>query len=105
MICTGLAGGRNGITPEMAAVNLKDARIPDNAGQKPVEEKIIREGPESLLSTLPVRKMKEELSGNGIPCDISYSAGTFVCNEVMYRLLFYMKESGREKKAGFIHVP
>lgn len=103
VICVGLAGGRSGITPELAAVNLANARIPDNKGNQPAEEKIIINGEERLLSTLPIQAMVERLHDAGLPAEISESAGTFVCNEVFYSLMQMTQCS--DIKAGFIHVP
>lgn len=105
VICTGLAGGRKGITPELVAVNLRHARIPDNAQFKPVWEKILPEGEDGLFSSLPIRDMTDGLASLGIPAEISTSAGTFVCNEVMYRLLSFCKIERPGMIAGFIHVP
>ena len=105
VICTGLAGGRTAITPEVLAVNLMHARIPDNAGHQPEWEKILPDGEDGLFSTLPVRKMVERLKEEDLPAEISFSAGTFVCNEVMYRLLAFLRETSGEIPAGFIHVP
>lgn len=105
VICVGLAGGRKAVTPELIAVNLKNASIPDNAGQQPVWEKIEPDGEDGLFSTLPVKVIQERLEGYGFPAEISYSAGTYVCNEVMYRLLSFQKERKQNIPAGFIHVP
>ena len=105
VICVGLAGGRKAVTPELIAVNLKNASIPDNIGQQPVWERIEPDGEDGLFSTLPVKAIQERLEGYGFPSEISYSAGTYVCNEVMYRLLSFQKERERDMPAGFIHVP
>ena len=103
VICVGLAGGRRAITPEVIAVNLKDARIPDNKGQQPRWVRIDPKGEDGLLSTLPVQAMVDRMQAKGIPAELSYSAGTFVCNEVFYQLMRSAKGSGIE--AGFVHVP
>ncbi len=107
VICTGLAGGRKAVTPELIAVNLRSAGIPDNDGQQPVWEKILEDGEDGIFTKLPVREMKTQLLAAGIPAEISYSAGTYVCNEVMYRLLHYAGHENENPgmKAGFIHVP
>ncbi len=105
VICTGLAGGRRAITPEVIAVNLKNARIPDNAGMQPSWEPIDEDGPDGLFAALPVRAMAEALQEAGLPAALSFSAGTFVCNEVMYELLRLQRGSFPEMKAGFVHVP
>lgn len=93
------------MTPEVIAVNLMHARIPDNAGAQPVWEKIIPGGDDGLFSTLPVRRIVERLKVENLPAALSFSAGTFVCNEVMYTLLAYLRENQIKIPAGFIHVP
>lgn len=101
VLCTGQAGGRRAITPEVIAVNLRHARIADNEGSKPEWEKIDPAGPDGIFATLPVREMVDNMSREGIPASLSFTAGSFVCNELMYRML-------REEAApytGFIHVP
>lgn len=105
VICTGLAAGREGITPEQIAVNMRHARIPDNAGAQPKQEKILPDGEDGLFSTLPVREMVQAMNDAGIRAEISESAGTYVCNEVMYRLLDFCRKEFPDMKAGFIHVP
>ena len=105
VLCTGLAGGRKAVTPEVIAVNLRNARIPDNAGFQPVFEKILPDGPDGIFSALPVRAMTEALQADGIPAELSYSAGTYVCNEVMYRVLAHKQAHFPKMPAGFVHVP
>lgn len=105
VICTGLAAGREGITPEQVAVNMRHARIPDNAGAQPEQEKILPDGEEGLFSTLPVREMVQAMNDAGIHAEISETAGTYVCNEVMYRLLDCCRKEFPDMKAGFIHLP
>ena len=103
VICVGLAGGRTCITPEMIAINLMDARIPDNKGNQPMFKKIKDNGPDGIFTTLPVNKIVESIKEANIPAEISFSAGTYVCNELMYSLLYKVK--GTSVSAGFIHVP
>ena len=103
VICTGLAGGRKGITPELLGRNRMEARIPDNRGNQPQGAAIEKDGREDRISTLPVHTMVDRLWDAGIPAEVSHSAGTFVCNEVLYRLLGMT--SGSDIMAGFIHVP
>lgn len=105
VISIGQAGGRAEITPERVAINLADARIPDNAGNQPVDEPLIADGPAAYFATLPLKEMVKNVQGSGIPCRISYSAGTYVCNSVMYRVLHLAEVSGMGFCAGFIHVP
>ena len=103
IICVGQAGGRNAITPEVVAINLMDANIPDNLGYKPINERILPTGENAYFSNLPIREMVNAINSEGIPAKLSYSAGAFVCNEVLYTLLH--KFSGTNVKVGFIHVP
>lgn len=103
IICVGQAGGRNAVTPEVVAINLMDANIPDNLGYKPINEPIFKDGENAYFSNLPIREMVKAIGSEGIPAKLSYSAGAFVCNEVLYTLLH--KFSGTNVKVGFIHVP
>ena len=103
IICVGLAGGRNAVTPEVVGINLMDATIPDNEGYKPVNEPVLNHGENAYFSTLPVREMVDAIKKEGIPSKLSYSAGAYVCNEVLYTLLHKFKETN--VKVGFIHVP
>lgn len=104
IICLGQAGGRADITPERVALNLDDARIPDNAGQQPVDAVITRSGPIAYWSTLPIKAMVQALQQRGLPSSVSQTAGTFVCNHVFYSLMHELR--GQKKiRGGFIHVP
>ena len=103
VLAVGLAAGRRAITPEAVAINLMEAAIPDNRGFMPVNIPAAPGEREAYFSTLPIRKIRDEVSAAGIPCALSYSAGTFVCNDLMYRLLRAFEGTGRA--AGFIHVP
>jgi pyroglutamyl-peptidase len=103
VVCLGVAEGRAGITPERVAINLEDARIPDNAGVQPRDRPVVRGGPAAYWSTLPVKAIVAALARHGIPAAVSHTAGTFVCNHVFYALLHNVRR--RRVKAGFIHVP
>ena len=103
ILCVGQAGGRSSVTPERIAVNISSARIPDNAGNQPVENPIIPGGPDGIFSTVPVRAMADAITAAGLPGAVSNSAGTFVCNDTLYRLLY--RFAGTGTRAGFIHVP
>lgn len=105
VVCVGQAGGRAAITPEMIAVNIMDARIPDNAGNKPCHELIIKEGREAYFSSLPVKDIEKNLNENGIPSAVSYHAGTFVCNYLMYSLMNLIDTKYPNMRGGFVHVP
>lgn len=103
IICVGQAGGRRAITPELIAINLKDAPIPDNEGNSPSLEKICEDGENAYFTTLPVKTIAEKIKAENLPCQISHSAGAFVCNETFYHLL--KEYHGSKVKVGFIHVP
>ncbi|EGR0048522.1 pyrrolidone-carboxylate peptidase [Vibrio vulnificus] len=99
----GQASGRAAITPERVAINLDDYRIEDNAGHQPVDEPIIATGPAAYFSTLPVKAITHVLQQAGIPCQLSHSAGTFVCNHLFYGIQHYLQ--ARPIRSGFIHIP
>ncbi|OZT84127.1 pyroglutamyl-peptidase I [Vibrio sp. 03_296] len=99
----GQASGRAAITPERVAINLDDYRIEDNAGHQPVDEPIIATGPAAYFSTLPVKAITHALQQAGIPCQLSHSAGTFVCNHLFYGIQHYLQ--ARPIRSGFIHIP
>ena len=103
VLCLGQAEGRSEMTPERIALNLDNARIADNAGNQPLEQKINADGPDGHFSTLPIEKMVTSMKAAGIPASISLSAGTFVCNHIFYVLQDYLKDSSI--KSGFMHVP
>ena len=91
------------VTPERIAVNIRDARIPDNRGFQPAGDRVAPEGPAAYFSTLPVVRMAQAIRQAGIPAAVSNTAGTFVCNDVLYTLLH--RFDGTAVRAGFIHVP
>ncbi len=103
VLCVGQSGGRGAVTPEMAALNLRFARIPDNAGQTPRDEPVIPGGPAAYFSTLPARAMANAIQAAGLPGAVSYSAGVYVCNDLFYALLHHFR--GTSVRVGFIHVP
>jgi len=105
VICVGQAGGRSCVTPEYVAINYRDARIPDNEGFRPRDERICPEGPDACFSTLPVRLIAERCRAAGIPAAVSCTAGTYVCNALMYTLLHTARQLYPAMTAGFIHVP
>ena len=104
VLSIGQAGGRADITPERVAINLDDARIPDNEGNQPIDEPIFPDGKNAYFSTLPVKAMVEAIRKEGLPSFLSNSAGTYVCNHLMYGVLYYL-DKRPVIKAGFIHVP
>lgn len=103
IISVGQAGGRAAVTPEMVGINLRYAFIPDNMGALPCDIPIAEGGPAAYFSTLPVRAMAKAICDAGLPGAVSYSAGSFVCNDVLYSLLH--RFDGTAVRAGFIHVP
>lgn len=103
VLCTGLAFGRSAISLERVAINVDDARIPDNAGRQPVDVPVVRRGPAAYFSTLPIKAMYAAIGKAGIPVEVSQSAGTYVCNHVFYGLMHALR--GRRIRAGFVHVP
>ena len=128
VICVGEAGGRRAVTPERVGINVMDARIADNAGNQPVDVKIAPDGPDAYFSTLPVKDMVAAMTAAGFDAAVSNTAGTFVCNDLMYGVLHYLNTAwhgenekgmgtadsgrlafdGQAKRrpiAGFIHVP
>ena len=105
ILCLGQAGGRNAITPERLGINLDDASIPDNTGYQPCEAPIIPDGPDAIFSSLPVRALSQALQSAGVRSQVSNSAGTFVCNHLLYSLLWHCKKSCPETHVGFLHLP
>ena len=103
ILCIGQAGGRASVTPERIAVNIRDARIPDNAGNQPVGDFVVKEGPAAYFATVPVLEMARAMETKGIPATVSNSAGAFVCNDTLYGLLHAY--AGTKTRVGFIHVP
>ncbi len=104
ILSVGQAGGREGISLERIAVNLMDARIPDNAGFQPVDEPLYADGPAAYFSSLPLRPLLAALQEAEIPASISNTAGLYVCNAVFYEAA-RLKAQGKVRMAGFIHVP
>ena len=105
VLSIGQAGGRSGISMERIAINIDDARIPDNENYQPVDEPVVIDGPDAYFSNLPIKKMVEAIQNEGIPASVSNSAGTFVCNHLMYGVLHHLKKYYPEARGGFIHVP
>lgn len=105
VLCVGQAGGSAALTVERLAVNLQDASLPDNAGNCPVDEPVRPGGPAAYFSTLPVKEIVAALRANGIPAALSYSAGTYVCNSLMYTLLDLAARKYPHMRGGFLHVP
>lgn len=105
VLAIGQAGGRADITIERVAINIDDARIPDNQGHQPVDQPIVEDGPAAYFTRLPIKAMVQGIRDAGIPASISQTAGTYVCNHVMYGLLHRLNSANSEVKGGFIHIP
>jgi pyroglutamyl-peptidase I len=103
VIATGLAPGRSEISIERVAINVNDARIPDNLGEQPIDTAVVVGGPAAYFSTLPIKAMARAVREAGIAVSVSQTAGTFVCNQVFYRLQHELAGTG--VRSGFIHVP
>lgn len=105
ILSIGQAGGRAELTPERVAINIDDARIADNAGIQPIDRKIQEKGDHAYFSQLPIKAMVEYIQKENIPASVSNTAGTFVCNHIMYQTLFMTATEFPEIKAGFMHIP
>ena len=103
ILCIGQAGGRNAVTPERIGINMRDARIADNAGNQPMEARILADGADGIFSTVPVAAMVQAIQAAGLPANVSNTAGAFVCNDTLYTLLRHF--AGTSVRVGFIHVP
>jgi pyroglutamyl-peptidase len=105
VVCAGQAGGRAEVTPERVAINLIDARIPDNAGAQPVDAPVVPDGPAAYFTTLPVKACVAAIRAAGVPASVSHTAGTYVCNQVFYGLLHLLATEFPGARGGFVHVP
>lgn len=105
VLSIGQAGGRTAVSVERVAVNLDDYRIPDNAGNQPQEEPVVPGGPDAYLTNLPVKAMAEAIRAAGVPAEVSLSAGTFVCNHVLYSVRHYLERHFPGIRNGFLHIP
>ena len=105
VVCVGQAGGRSCISIEKVGINLMEASIPDNRGNQPIDKIIKEDGPVAYFSSLPVKVMVKNLREHGIPGELSYTAGTYVCNNLLYSLMYLIEKKYPGIKGGFIHVP
>lgn len=105
VVCIGQAGGRTDISIERVAINVDDARIPDNAGAQPIDQAIVADGPAAYFSSLPLKAIVQALRAQGIPASVSQTAGTYVCNHIFYGLMHYASTHPGIKRAGFVHIP
>lgn len=105
VICVGQAGGRYEVTPERVAINIDDASVPDNAGDQPVDRPITPGGAPAYFATLPNKAIVAALRRAGIPSSLSDSAGTYVCNHLLYQVLEENALRHPERLGGFLHLP
>lgn len=105
VVCLGLAAGTETVRLERVGLNLRDARIPDNAGAQPLGEAIVEDGSNAYFSTLRAKAAHQRIAAAGIPVSLSLSAGTYVCNDVLYTLLHHVDTEQLPTAAGFVHVP
>lgn len=105
VLALGQAGSRADLTVERVAINLNDARIPDNAGRQPIDTPVVPGGPAAYFSTLPIKAIVADLRAAGLPASVSQTAGTFVCNHVFYGLMHALATRHPGARGGFMHVP
>lgn len=105
VLCIGQAGGRYDLTPERVAININDARIPDNEGNQPLDGPIFEDGESAYFSTLPIKAMVASIRESGVPASVSNTAGTYVCNHLMYGVLYTLAKKYPSVRGGFMHVP
>ena len=105
VLCIGQAGGRPDLTPERIAINVDDARIPDNAGIQRLDTPVVPDGPAAYFATLPIKAMAAAIREAGLPASVSNTAGTFVCNHLMYGVLHHLATHCPQVRGGFMHVP
>ena len=105
VLCVGLAGGRPALSLERVALNIDDARIPDNRGRQPIDLPVVAGGPAAYFATLPIKAAVAALRDAGLPAIVSNSAGTFVCNHVFYGLMHLAATRRLDFRGGFLHVP
>lgn len=105
ILSIGQAGGRTDITVERIGINIDDCRIPDNAGQQIIDEPVCPDGPAAYFSNLPIKAMVAKIQEHHIPASVSNTAGTFVCNHVLYGVRHMIETKYQGKRSGFIHIP
>ena len=105
VLCVGQAGGRSSISIEQVAINLNEARIPDNEGNKPSGSKVMDDGENAYFTNIPSKAILKDLHNSGIPSSLSYTAGTYVCNHIFYGLMYLIDKKYKNIRGGFIHVP
>ena len=105
ILSVGQAGGRSAVSVERVGINVTDCGIPDNEGNQPVDEPVFADGPDAYFSTLPVKAMVKKIREAGLPAEVSNTAGTFICNHVLYGIRYVCEHEFPGKRSGFIHIP
>lgn len=105
IVSVGQAGGRYSVNPERIAINIDDGRIEDNEGYQPIDTPIKADGAPAYFSTLPIKAMVTAMQNAGIPAAVSNTAGTYVCNHIMYQVRYMCEHEFPGKRSGFVHVP
>lgn len=105
ILSLGQAGGRAKLTVERIGINVDDQRIPDNDGKQVIDEAIYADGPDAYFASIPVKKVVQYINDAGVPAAVSNTAGTFICNHVLYGIRYWLEREYPGKKSGFIHVP
>jgi pyroglutamyl-peptidase len=105
VLCVGLAGGRSELCLERVGINVQDARIPDNDASQPIDVPVVKGGPAAHFTTLPIKACVAEMRKAGLPAAVSNTAGTFVCNHILYALMDMAAQARRPFRGGFLHVP
>lgn len=105
VLCVGQAGGRTDLCLERVAINVQDARIPDNDRNQPIDVPVRADGPAAFFATLPVKACVAEMRKAGLPAVVSNTAGTFVCNHILYALMDIIESHPAKMRGGFLHIP
>ena len=105
VLCVGQAGGRAELCLERIAINVQDARIKDNDGKQPVDRLVVRDGPAAHFATLPIKACVAAMRQAGLAATVSNTAGTFVCNHILYALMDIASRHPTPLRGGFLHVP
>ena len=105
VLCVGLAGGRTELCLERVGINVQDARIRDNDGKQPIDKPVVKDGPPAYFATLPIKACVAGMRQGGLAATVSNTAGTFVCNHILYALMDIARRHPTPLRGGFLHVP
>ena len=105
VVSVGQAGGRFMVSPERVAINMDDGRIPDNDGKQPIDKPVVKDGPAAYFATLPIKACVAAMRKAGLPAAVSNTAGTFVCNHILYSLMDIAQDHSAAFRGGFLHIP